>query len=111
MDAPNVLWFAGAYAAAIASYGLLSTLPTSHRSLWILLLALVFLASYAVAAGVLLTREWWIPGGLVAAGGRDDACRRRLLPAVDREALNENRWPFALALVWLAVSILAMGML
>jgi hypothetical protein len=67
MDAPNVLWFAGAYAAAIASYGLLSTLPTSHRSLWILLLALVFLASYAVAAGVLLTREWWIPGGLAAA--------------------------------------------
>jgi hypothetical protein len=46
-----------------------------------------------------------------SVGGRDDACRRRLLPAVDREALNENRWPFALALVWLAVSIFAMGML
>ena len=67
MDAPNVLWFAGAYAAAIASYGLLGALPTSHRSLWILLLALVFLVLYAVAAVVLLTREWWIPGGLAAA--------------------------------------------
>jgi hypothetical protein len=66
MDTPNVLWFAGAYAAALASYGLLSTLPRSHRSLWIFLLAMAFLTGYTLAARVLLVRQWWVPGGLAA---------------------------------------------
>jgi hypothetical protein len=67
MDPPNVLWFAGAYAAALASYGLLSALPDSRDNLWIFLLAVAFLCLYAVAGWVLLTRQWWVPGGLAAA--------------------------------------------
>jgi hypothetical protein len=67
MDPPNVLWFAGTYAAAAATYGLLDVLPDSHRSLWLFLTALAFLAAYALAAMVLLRRGWWIPGGLATA--------------------------------------------
>jgi hypothetical protein len=67
MDPPNVLWFAGTYATAIASYGLLGALPTSHRSLWIFLVALAFLAVYAAAARLLRLGRWWIPGGLAAS--------------------------------------------
>lgn len=67
MDPPNVLWFAGTYAAALASYGLLNTVPDSHRSVWIFLLALGFLGGYALAAWVLLMRRWVVPGGLAAA--------------------------------------------
>jgi len=67
MDPPNVFWFAGTYATAIASYGLLGTLPTSRRSLWVFLVALAFLAVYAAAARLLRRRSWWIPAGLAAA--------------------------------------------
>jgi hypothetical protein len=67
MDPPNVLWFSGTYATALASYGLLSTLPTSHNSLWIFLLGIAFLLAYAAAAWLLLERGWTIPGGLAAA--------------------------------------------
>jgi len=33
LDPPNILWFAGAYAIALGSYGLLETLPTTRHSL------------------------------------------------------------------------------
>ena len=67
MDPPNVLWFAGTYATASASYALLETLPKSQSSLWILLAALTFLLVYAAGSHVLLGSGWWVPGGLAAA--------------------------------------------
>ena len=67
IDPPNVLLFAGTYALALASYGLLSTLPDTHDSLWVFVAALVFLVAYCAASGVLLRDGWWIPGGLAAA--------------------------------------------
>jgi hypothetical protein len=67
VDPPDVLWFAGAYAIALASYGLLQTIPESHRSLWILIATLGFLVAYSVGAWLLLRSSWWVPGGLAAA--------------------------------------------
>ena len=67
VDPPNVSWFVGAYAIALGSYGLLQTIPDSHRSLWILIAALGFVVTYAVGAWFLLRSAWWVPGGLAAA--------------------------------------------
>lgn len=67
VDPSNVLWFAGAYAIALGSYGLLETLPDSNHSLWILIAALGFFGAYAVGAGLLLRATWWVPGGLGTA--------------------------------------------
>ena len=67
VDPPDVLWFAGAYAIALASYGLLQTIPETHRSLWILIATLGFLVAYSVGAWLLLRSSWWVPGGLAAA--------------------------------------------
>jgi hypothetical protein len=67
MDPPNVLWFGGTYAAALASYGLISTIPTSHNSVWVFLATIAFLAGYSAASWLLLRRGWWVPGGLAAA--------------------------------------------
>jgi hypothetical protein len=67
MDPPNVLWFAGAYAIAFASYALLGALPESQNSVWILLAAIAFLLAYSTASHELLRHGWWIPGGLAAA--------------------------------------------
>jgi hypothetical protein len=67
LDPPNVLWFAGAYAIALGSYGVLETLPDRNHSLWILIAALAFFSAYAVGAVVLLSAAWWVPGGLAAA--------------------------------------------
>lgn len=67
MDPPNVLWFSGAYATALGSYGLLQTLPDTHKSAWILLAAIAFLLAYGAAARLLLRALWWVPGGPVAA--------------------------------------------
>jgi len=67
VDPPNVSWFAGAYATAVGSYGLLETLPGSHHSLWILIAAFAFVAAYAFGAWFLLRSSWWAPGGLAAA--------------------------------------------
>lgn len=66
-DPPNVLWFGGAYAIALGSYGLLETIPESHGNLWIFIAALAFLVAYAAAAWFLLRTNWWVPGGLAAA--------------------------------------------
>lgn len=67
MDPPNVLWFAGTYSVAFGSYALLGTLPESHSSLWIFLVALGFLLVYSAASHGLLRQGWWVPGGLAAA--------------------------------------------
>ena len=67
MDPPNVLWFFGAYAITFAFYGLLETLPGSHKGLWIFLTAIGFFVGFAVASWLLLEIWWWVPGGLAGA--------------------------------------------
>jgi hypothetical protein len=67
MDPPNVLWFAGTYAIAFASYALLDALPESHSSVWIFVAAIVFLVVYSAASHGLLRHGCWVPGGLAAA--------------------------------------------
>jgi len=67
LDPPNVLWFAGAYAIALGSYGLLQTLPTSRHSLWIFVAALAFVVAYAIGYSFLLRAKSWVPAGLAAA--------------------------------------------
>src|SRR2546421_12874844 len=67
MDPPNVLWFAGTYVIASASYALLNALPESQSSLWIFLAALALLLVYSAASHGLLRNGWWVPGGLAAA--------------------------------------------
>ena len=57
MDPPNVLWFAGTYAIAVASYALLGALPKSHSSVWIFLAALAFLVVYSAASHGLVRTE------------------------------------------------------
>src|SRR5205823_1861966 len=51
----------------LGSYGLLETIPESHRNLWIFIAALAFLSAYALGARFLLRASWWVPGGLAAA--------------------------------------------
>jgi hypothetical protein len=67
MDPPNVLWFAGTYAIAFASYALLDALPESHASVWIFVAAIALLLVYTGASHALLRHGWWVPGGLGAA--------------------------------------------
>jgi hypothetical protein len=67
MDPPNVLWFFGAFATSSAVYALLGTLPDSHSSLWIFLIAIAFLLGFAAVSWFLLQTGWRVPGGLVAA--------------------------------------------
>jgi hypothetical protein len=67
MDPPNVLWYFGAFTLGFAVYELLETIPRDQSGLWILLTALAFMAAFALAAAVLLRRDWWVPGGLAAA--------------------------------------------
>jgi hypothetical protein len=64
MDPPNVLWFAGTYAAAAATYGLLNAIPDSHRSLWIFLAAIGFVLAYCAVSHRLFLGGWVVPGGL-----------------------------------------------
>ena len=66
MDPPNVLWFAGTYATVAAVYVLLSTLPGSHRGVWVFVVAIAFVVGFAAESWYLLTRRWWVPGGLAA---------------------------------------------
>ena len=67
MDPPNVLWFAGTYGIASASYALLGALPESHSSVWILVAAIALLLAYSAASNELVRHGWWVPGGLAAA--------------------------------------------
>ena len=67
MDPPNVLWFAGGYAVALASYSLLQALPASHSSLWIFVAAVGFVFVYSALSWYLRRERWWVPGGLAAA--------------------------------------------
>jgi hypothetical protein len=88
VDPPNVLWFGGAYAIALGSYGLLETLPESHRSLWILIAALAFAFAYAAGALALRRAAWWVPGGLASA------LAVAMIPAVSIAFLRLIRvWP------------------
>ncbi len=67
MDPPNVLWFFGAFAISFGVEALLSTIPTSHRSVWVFIAAVGFFVAFAVASWALLQARWWVPGGLAAA--------------------------------------------
>ena len=67
MDPPNVLWFAGTYAIAVASYALLGALPESHSSVWIFVAAIALLLVYTAASQGLLRHGWLVPSGLAAA--------------------------------------------
>src|SRR6266487_4079270 len=67
MDPPNVLWFAGTYAIAVASYALLGALPESHSSVWIFVAAIALLLVYSAASHGLLRHGWLVPSGLAAA--------------------------------------------
>jgi hypothetical protein len=67
MDPPNVLWFFGAFAIELAVYGLIETIPDSQDGLWRLVTAVGFFVAFALLAGALLRRAWWVPGGLAAA--------------------------------------------
>jgi hypothetical protein len=67
MDPPNVLWFTGTYAIAFASYALLGTLPESHSSVWIFVVAIALLLVYAAASHRLWRHGWGVPAGLAAA--------------------------------------------
>ena len=67
MDPPNVLWFAGTYAIAFASYALLGALPESHSSVWIFVAAIALLLVYTAASRGLLRHAWLVPSGLAAA--------------------------------------------
>ena len=65
-DTPNILWFFGAIATASTSIALCATIGSSDRGVWIMLLALLFMAVYTAAAVVLRASRWWVPGGLFA---------------------------------------------
>ena len=67
MDPPNVLWFFGAFAIELSVYGLIETIPDGQDGLWRLVTAVGFFIAFAVSAGALLRRAWWVPGGLAAA--------------------------------------------
>src|SRR5436189_3512462 len=67
MDPPNVLWFAGTYAIAFASYALLGALPESHSSVWIFVAAIALLLVYTAVSRGLLRHAWSVPSGLAAA--------------------------------------------
>ncbi|HEY4346498.1 MAG TPA: hypothetical protein VGM80_02840 [Gaiellaceae bacterium] len=68
-DTPNILWHFGALSATGAGVAMVSDVHSSARGFWILLVALVFLAVYAVVSIVLLRTGRGIPGGILAAAG------------------------------------------
>lgn len=67
MDPPNVFWFLGAFAIEVGVYALIETIPASQQGLWRLVVSVAFFVAFVLAAFRLLTRRWWIPGGLAAA--------------------------------------------
>ena len=68
LDTPNVLWFFGAFATAIATLAVIDKVPESSRDVWELIVAIAFYLAYA-AAGFVLVRSgaWSVPGGLLFA--------------------------------------------
>jgi hypothetical protein len=116
MDPPNVLWFAGAYAISFAAYALLDSLPNSHNKLWIFVVALALLLTFAAVSRLLLLAWWWVPGGLAAA------LAVSMVPAVTVMFLklievwpedpadpltNSSGWTLAVALVTAAAGLAA----
>jgi hypothetical protein len=65
-DTPNILWFFGAIAAALASTAVVVAVHPPGRGVWILLVALLFMSVYSAAAVELRASRWWVPGGLFA---------------------------------------------
>jgi hypothetical protein len=119
MDAPNVLWFFGAYAISFGAYAVLTTIPDSHNSLWVFMASVGFFLAFAAASWLLLQGRWWIPGGLGAA------LAVSMVPAVGVEFLklidvwpesfsnpfqDFNGWAFGVALVTAAVGIAAVAL-
>jgi hypothetical protein len=116
MDPPNVLWFVGAYAISFAAYALLDSLPNSHDKLWIFVVALALLLTFAAVSRLLLLAWWWVPGGLAAA------LAVSMVPAVTVMFLklievwpddpgdpltNSSGWTLAVALVTAAAGLAA----
>ncbi len=66
-DAPNILWFFGAFTAAAASEAVITQVHPSARGAWILLVSLAFLGVFAAVSAGLLLMGWWVPGGVLAA--------------------------------------------
>src|SRR5688572_28623350 len=66
-DLPNILWFFGAFTAAAAAQTVISEVPSSSRSIWVLLASLAFMAGFAILAVALLQADWWVPGGVLVA--------------------------------------------
>jgi hypothetical protein len=66
-DTPNILWFFGAFTAAVASEAVIARVHPSARGAWILLVSLAFLAAFALLSAGLLHAGWSAPGGVLAA--------------------------------------------
>ncbi len=75
-DPPNILWYFGAISATVAAYAVVAGTGAAHRGLWILLVALAFLAGAAALAALALRLGSWVPGGVLAGSAT------ALVPAV-----------------------------
>ena len=54
LDTPNVLWFFGAFATAIATLAVIDKVPESSRDVWELIVAIAFYLAYSAAGFVLV---------------------------------------------------------
>jgi hypothetical protein len=62
----NILWYFGGITAAYASFGVVAAVSPAHRGIYVLLVALAFMAVYAALCVVLRASKWWVPGGIFA---------------------------------------------
>jgi hypothetical protein len=65
-DPSNILWYFGGITAAYASFGVVAAVSPAHRGIYVLLVALAFMAVYAALSVVLRASKWWVPGGIFA---------------------------------------------
>jgi hypothetical protein len=68
-DGPNILWYLGALGATVASLDVVGNVDGGARGLWVLLVALAFLAGYGLISIRLLGAGWVIPGSVIAVWG------------------------------------------
>lgn len=66
-DPPNILWYFGAISATFAANAVVGDTGAAHRGVWILLVALVFVAGAAALSAAAFRLGWWVPGGVLAA--------------------------------------------
>ena len=66
-DPPNILWYFGAISATFAANAVVGDTGAAHRGVWILLVALVFVAGAATLSAAAFRLGWWVPGGVLAA--------------------------------------------